>query len=1117
MTSADPVARESVPSVMTPADPQPAVAVNGATNTSPPTPSDPPTTTAPAPSHPHTLPLASPAALAYFTANPRRPQVYFGNYLLLQTLGEGEFGKVKLGVHRKYGEEVAIKLIKREKVAASAQEEGTDESKMSKVEREIHILKLLKHPNIVHLYEVIESERYIGIVLEYGAGGELFDYILAHKCLKERDACRLFAQLVSGVSYLHRKKIIHRDLKLENLLLDRNRNVMITDFGFANNFSARENDLMATSCGSPCYAAPELVVQDGLYVGAAVDVWSCGVILYAMLAGYLPFDDDPANPEGDNINMLYKYIMSTPLTFPDYIGAEPRSLLLRMLVPDPTKRATLDEVMAHPWLAPYRDIFQFPVEELENAAIEQQAKKRQAYRDQMEEQQALLEHTWPTSNTTTAMPASASHATNLSMSSSTSSWQPNVAAAASPLASPVPSPPIPVSATAPSVPKAALTTPPKPTAAAPMPTRSTDATPPMPAAVPTSSSMPMAAAPTLTPPTTTTTTTTVSKRKSETDDTNKRAGKPRTLSNELTATVLAPPQRRISKERRVESKLAPPLTIPTTSMTMLAPISVPIPMQHTTASPRKEGPSSFGQEPLSLTSFLPQRRQESRSRKTSVSKPEPTETAATPQPTSVDAPPVPAPASAPAPAPASVPAPDADAAPVSDLDGTSTLAPPLVFPWHNSSYELANEAMVLPRLTQDEHPTRRATKPKMERVRPVSMPVPPREVETMPTTTTTSPRMASATSTVPPPRTSLDTALDRRAKEPAHNSKPSEGPSVVWSHTEPRQPSTQTEQHAKASWWRRLSGRHTPMAKPAMATTHEEASEATGTTASAMTAAAAAALASSQDEEKRRVRPKSMDVERGMRTDDASRAEQLRLARERLEGAPRRVSMHVPPTSAPLPSNTGMETRLYWERRLKVHVGAVDQAALTTRRPDELFAELVQVLQHMGLAMRPTPKYEFRVECMRPKRLNKLERFVSSQRQETSRRRWSRMTPKSSGSAGSTATPRVSTSRDEVEGDMARLSLSSAATTSLPMSNTAQSLEQAAFTAAQSPPLFGESHEDGGHEVRLSIELTRLVKLQGLYSVDIRRMKGNIWSYKFLYDQILERLNLGGRVYVTPS
>ena len=278
------------------------------------------------------LPLASPTALSYFAAHPRRPQVYFGDYLLLQTLGEGEFGKVKLGVHRTYGEETAIKLIKREKVAAAEAEEHAEGSKMSKVEREIRVLKELRHPNIVHLYEVIESDRYIGMVLEYGAGGELFDYILAHKCLQERDACRLFAQLISGVSYLHRKKIIHRDLKLENLLLDRHRNVIITDFGFANDFSSRENDLMATSCGSPCYAAPELVVQDGLYVGAAVDVWSCGVILYAMLAGYLPFDDDPANPDGDNINMLYKYIMATPLSFPDYVGPEPRSLLLRMLV-----------------------------------------------------------------------------------------------------------------------------------------------------------------------------------------------------------------------------------------------------------------------------------------------------------------------------------------------------------------------------------------------------------------------------------------------------------------------------------------------------------------------------------------------------------------------------------------------------------------------------------------------------------------------------------------------------------------------------------------------------------------------------------------------------------------
>ncbi|PWO01232.1 Pkinase-domain-containing protein [Tilletiopsis washingtonensis] len=341
------------------------------------------------------IPITSPAALSYFAAHPRRQQVHFGSYLLLQTLGEGEFGKVKLGVHKEWGEEVAVKLIKREKVGTPDGQLNIngpkDPAKMSKVEREIQVLKDVRHPNIVRLYEVIESDRYIGIVLEYASGGELFDHILAHKYLKERDACRLFAQLISGVSYLHQKKIVHRDLKLENLLLDRNRNVIITDFGFANNFEDKRDDLMATSCGSPCYAAPELVVQDGLYAGSAVDVWSCGVILYAMLAGYLPFDDDPANPDGDNINLLYKYIMATPLSFPEYISAEPRDLLSKMLVPDPLRRADLNGVMAHSWLAPYRDLFKFGVDELERAAIEQQSKKRQIYRQQMQVQQQLQE------------------------------------------------------------------------------------------------------------------------------------------------------------------------------------------------------------------------------------------------------------------------------------------------------------------------------------------------------------------------------------------------------------------------------------------------------------------------------------------------------------------------------------------------------------------------------------------------------------------------------------------------------------------------------------------------------------------------------------------------------
>ncbi|KAK3820544.1 MAG: hypothetical protein JOS17DRAFT_348369 [Linnemannia elongata] len=174
---------------------------------------------------------------------------------------------------------------------------------------------------------------------------------------------------MSGVHYLHSKHIVHRDLKLENLLLDRNRNIIITDFGFANQFDSSSRDLMSTSCGSPCYAAPELVISDGLYVGSGVDIWSCGVILYAMLAGYLPFDDDPSNPDGDNINQLYNYILATTLVFPDYISHDARDLLRMMLVPDPAKRCNMKRIMAHRWLRPYAPMFQYSIEDLEAQAM----------------------------------------------------------------------------------------------------------------------------------------------------------------------------------------------------------------------------------------------------------------------------------------------------------------------------------------------------------------------------------------------------------------------------------------------------------------------------------------------------------------------------------------------------------------------------------------------------------------------------------------------------------------------------------------------------------------------------------------------------------------------------
>ena len=241
---------------------------------------------------------------------------------------------------------------------------------------------MLKHPNIVRLLDVIETDNYVGIILDYASGGDLFDHLVAHRYLKEKDACRLFAQLISGIWYIHERKIVHRDLKPENLLLDHNRNVIIADFGSANYFEHRSDDLMQASCGSSCYAAPELVISEGAYVGSAVDIWSCGVILYAMLAGCLPFGDDPAKSDGD-INLLYKYIVNTPLSFPDYISPEARDLLSIMLQPDPQRRADLNLIMQHPWLAPYAHLFDKTINDLEAITTESHRARRQACQRQM--------------------------------------------------------------------------------------------------------------------------------------------------------------------------------------------------------------------------------------------------------------------------------------------------------------------------------------------------------------------------------------------------------------------------------------------------------------------------------------------------------------------------------------------------------------------------------------------------------------------------------------------------------------------------------------------------------------------------------------------------------------
>lgn len=216
-----------------------------------------------------------------------------------------------------------------------------------KVQREINILHLCTHPHIIRLYEVLDTPTDIFLVNEYVSGGELFDYIVSKGRLSADEARNFFHQIISGVEYCHFQKIVHRDLKPENLLLDASLNIKIADFGLSN--LMRDGDFLRTSCGSPNYAAPE-VISGHLYAGPEVDVWSCGVILYALLCGSLPFDDE-------SIPNLFKKIKSGMYSLPTHLSQLAKNLIPRMLEVDPMKRITIPEIRLHPWfqhkLPPY--------------------------------------------------------------------------------------------------------------------------------------------------------------------------------------------------------------------------------------------------------------------------------------------------------------------------------------------------------------------------------------------------------------------------------------------------------------------------------------------------------------------------------------------------------------------------------------------------------------------------------------------------------------------------------------------------------------------------------------------------------------------------------------------
>jgi 5'-AMP-activated protein kinase catalytic alpha subunit len=159
-------------------------------------------------------------------------------------------------------------------------EKIADVSDVERVAREIHILKIIRHHHLIQLYEIIETSKQLYLIMEYAEGGELFDYIVTRKRLKEKEACKFLQQILSGIEYIHKLRIVHRDLKPENLLLDKNKNIKIVDFGLSNTYKA--GSTLKTACGSPCYAAPEMIAGKR-YHGITVDIWSCGVILFAMV------------------------------------------------------------------------------------------------------------------------------------------------------------------------------------------------------------------------------------------------------------------------------------------------------------------------------------------------------------------------------------------------------------------------------------------------------------------------------------------------------------------------------------------------------------------------------------------------------------------------------------------------------------------------------------------------------------------------------------------------------------------------------------------------------------------------------------------------------------------
>ncbi|KAG7567665.1 Protein kinase domain [Arabidopsis thaliana x Arabidopsis arenosa] len=280
-----------------------------------------------------------------------RSTVLFDKYNIGRLLGTGNFAKVYHGTEISTGDDVAIKVIKKDHAFKRR-------GMMEQIEREIAVMRLLRHPNVVELREVMATKKKIFFVMEYVNGGELFEMIDRDGKLPEDLARKYFQQLISAVDFCHSRGVFHRDIKPENLLLDGEGDLKVTDFGLSalmmpeglGGRRGSSDDLLHTRCGTPAYVAPEVLRNKG-YDGAMADIWSCGIVLYALLAGFLPFIDE-------NVMTLYTKIFKAECEFPPWFSLESKELLSRLLVPDPEQRISMSEIKMIPW---FRKNFTPPV------------------------------------------------------------------------------------------------------------------------------------------------------------------------------------------------------------------------------------------------------------------------------------------------------------------------------------------------------------------------------------------------------------------------------------------------------------------------------------------------------------------------------------------------------------------------------------------------------------------------------------------------------------------------------------------------------------------------------------------------------------------------------------